>query len=180
MFPVHVSNWMEIHGDNHEAQYPQIVQFLKNYRLDNVLVDATGRGDPVYERLAADLEQYDVPVTPFVFSQQSKHIGYSLLLQELQTRRLTYPAGAAVRRLAKYRRFVQQFYDLEKSWRGKYMSVAAPKGRDAHDDYPDSLMLLIMATQKNRHTTREVEVMANPFFDHRRRGLRDAQAWWRG
>lgn len=180
VYNVHAVNWLELQGDDHESQFPQIVDFLKNYRLDNVLVDATGRGDPVFERLQAELRPFNVPVSAFVFSQQSKHVGYALLQQELMARRLTYPAGPAMAKLSKYRRFLQQFYDLEKTWNGKYMSVQAPKRvRDAHDDFPDGLMLLEMATQVN--VAHEVEVEQSPFFESRRGAarMRNARAWWR-
>lgn len=190
VYYIHVANWLELHGDDHEAQYPQLLDFFGNYSLDNILVDATGRGDPVYSRLRAELEPRGVPVTPYVFSQQSKDQGFRLLLQELQHGRVTYPMGAAVKRLAKFRRFQQQFDDLEKTWRGKYMVVEAPKKKgqrlqDAHDDYPDSLMLMLMATQTN--TSHEVETLdVNPFFGNNdralrglNRGRRDTKAWWR-
>ncbi len=45
---IHVSNWLEIEGDDHEAQYPKILDFLKNYNIGTLVVDATGRGDPFF------------------------------------------------------------------------------------------------------------------------------------
>lgn len=168
----HVVNWLELIGDDHEKQYPQILSFLRNYKISRVMVDATGKGDPIYSRMKADLAPLGVEVIPFVFGSESKHNGFSRLLTEITAGRITYPAGAAVQRLAKYRRFRQQFFDLEKSWRGKFMVVEAPHGKktaggkalgDAHDDYPDSLMLMHMATQAAVQDD-EVEMGTNPFF----------------
>lgn len=188
VYRMHVANWLELQGDDHEAQYPQIVQFLQNYRLDNVVVDSTGRGDPVYNRLDADLDEFGILVTPYAFSQKSKHVGYMHLMREVRSKRLTYPAGAAAQRLAKWRRFIQQVEDAEKHWRGRYMTVEAPanKGKrlvGAHDDFPDSLMLCAMGTMVGM--VREVEFHGgNVLFDGRsgrNRGSRNRQrAWWRG
>lgn len=179
-FPVHLVNWLEIQGDDHEEQYPQIIGFLANYNLGLLTIDATGRGDPIYSRVKADLEPggrvevrmrdgskrfFDFPVAgirvvPFVFSLQSKSNGYMLLRTEIRDQRMTYPAGTGARRQAKFRRFVQQMYDLEKSWRGQWMQVQAPeeKGRkgDAHDDYPDSLMMLVWLVNRLSFTNVEV------------------------
>ena len=178
VYYVHIVNWLELFGDDHEAQYPRITSFLSNYNLDKVLVDATGRGDPICSRLVADLAPFDIPVAPFIFSGESKHLGFSLLLQELRANRITYPAGSACARLAKYRRFRQQFGDLEKTWRGKHMVVEAPRQgvagkrlKDAHDDYPDSALLMLMATQ-NLEEAWEAEEAHNPFFGRTARGGR--------
>jgi len=180
---VHVMNWLEIQGDDHESQYPQILEFLRNYNVGTLIVDATGRGDPIASRLRSDLK--DVHVIPFVFNQKSKHRGYQLLYQDLRAKRLTYPAGQGARKMTKYRRFVQQLYDLEKRWKGKYMDIRAPKGSksgggSAHDDYPDSLMLLNYAVQHGAYG--DAEVIANPLMG---RGLniggnyQRSKAWFR-
>lgn len=188
VYYTHIANWLELHGDDHEAQYPQIVSFLKNFRLDCVVIDATGRGDPIYDRLNADLREFSVPVVPFVFGQVTKHQGYMLLQQEVKHGRLTYPAGAATQKMVKYRRFKQQFEDLEKGWRGKYMVVEAPKrtlaGRrkkDMHDDYPDSTMLALHATQC-KAVLHDMEVADNPFYSRgpRMQRMINKRAWWRG
>jgi hypothetical protein len=189
VYYTHIANWLELHGDDHEQQYPQIVSFLKNYRIDCVAVDATGRGDPIYDRLRAELKPFDIQVVAFVFNQATKHQGYTLLQQEVRANRATYPAGYPVQKLTKYKRFKQQFEDLEKGWRGKYMVVEAPKrssgGRkvkDMHDDYPDSYMLAIYATQSGA-VLKEVEVAPkNPFYTKtaRHQRMREGRAWWRG
>lgn len=161
-FPVHIYNWLELYGDNHEAQHPQIVEFLKNYKVSRVIVDATGKGDPVYSRLAAELEEFDVEVSPFLFSSASKDLGYKVFHQELTTKRFTFPAGAKASRLQKWQRFVSQMYDLEKTWRGGTMVVSKSKERDAHDDYCDSAMMLCWLVNLSKST--EATTSANPFL----------------
>jgi len=167
----HIVNWLEIEGDDHETQYPQILDFLEKYNIGILIVDATGRGDPIYDRLSADLYDKGVRVIPFIFSQRSKHEGYTILYQELKEQRLTYPAGDHARTQRKWQRFVKQMYDLQKEWKGKYMDVKAPtsgkKGgsnSDGHDDYPDSLMMLCYAINRKLIAA---EVGVNPFVGSR-------------
>ena len=166
---VHIVNWMELVGDDHEKQYPQIKAFLKNYNLSTVIVDSTGVGDPIRSRLQADLEEFDIEVRPFVFSRKSKSLGYTLLYKEMFDQRFTYPAGKGAQRQSKWRRFMGQMGDLEKRWKGGYMVVEAPKERGSdsegdqpHDDYPDGAMMLCYAV--NHLSNRTIDQGDNPLF----------------
>ena len=164
-FPIHILNWLELQGDEHETQWPQILDFLKNYKIERVIVDATGKGDPVYSRLAAQFEELDIDVLPFLFSSQSKDEGYKALQQEISARRFTYPAGKKASTLQKWQRFKLQFQDLEKSWRGPIMVVEKSKSdKNARDDYPDSAMMLCYLI--NIMGTLEIEESMNPFLGH--------------
>lgn len=182
-FPIHVQNWLELFGDDHEAQHNQIVNFLKNYRLQSVIVDATGKGDPVYDRLAAELDKYGIFVMPFLFSTQSKDVGYKILLQELQNRRITYPAGPAATKMAKWQRFYNQMVDLEKKWHGQRMIVSkAVDDNAARDDFCDSFMMLCYLV--NAASDQEVEVGPNPLIGRAARWeisetMKQAGAWFR-
>jgi len=182
-FAVHIYNWLELYGDDHEAQHPQIVDFLKNYKLQEVIIDATGKGDPVYSRIAAELAESSIHVEPFLFSAQSKDIGYKVFLQELTGKRFTYPGGGRVTKTLKWQKFVHQMHDLEKEWRGQQMVVHKPKdAENAFDDFPDSAMMLCWIA--NVRGTMEVEEAINPFIMGRSgtiwdaaRELRAAGAW---
>jgi hypothetical protein len=167
-YPLHVLNWLELHGDDHEAQHPQILSFLNNYKLSRIIIDATGKGDPIYSRLAADLDHKNIQVEPFIFTSQSKDIGYKVLFQELSSKRLTFPAGRLATRLLKWQKFVSQMHDLEKEWRGQTLVVHKSKDvDDAHDDYPDSLMMLCWAV--NVQGTLDIEETVNPFIGRQSR-----------
>jgi hypothetical protein len=162
-YPFHIYNWLELYGDNHEAQHPEMVDFLKNYNISQAVVDATGKGDPVYSRLAFELSKFGIHVEPFIFSESSKDLGYKILNQEIATHRMSFPAGSRASRLQKWQRFVQQMYDLEKTWRGSRMVVSKPKDDpEARDDFPDSLMMLCWLI--NVAKDREVESADNPFL----------------
>jgi hypothetical protein len=171
-------------GDDHEAQHPQILSFLKNFRISSAIVDATGKGDPVYSRLAAELDKYDILVVPFIFSESSKDVGYKVFLQELQAKRFTYPSGSGAVRQKKWQRFYAQMCDLEKTWRGQRMVVGKPKDdRNARDDYPDSAMMLCYLVNVSRGM--EVEQEINPFVGRAAKWmqadmLKQAGAWYRG
>ena len=166
-YHVHIVNWLEIEGDDHETQYPQILQFLSNYNIGSIIVDATGRGDPIFDRLKADLYEDGTNVVPFIFSQRSKHEGYTVLYQEIKAGRLTYPAGDFARSNKRWQRFVRQMYELQKDWKGKYMDVKAPRGgkkggrSEGHDDYSDSLMILCYLVNRRMVAA---ETMDNPFL----------------
>lgn len=182
-YPIHVQNWLELHGDDHEQQHPQILSFLKNYRIETVIVDATGKGDPIFSRLEADLDKYNIMVIPFIFSTTSKDIGYKILLQEIQNRRLTYPAGHNATRLAKWQRFYSQMVDLEKTWKGQTMMVhKARDDKNARDDFCDSLMMLCWAV--NAAESYDVEQAPNPMLGRAARWamadtMQQAGAWFR-
>jgi hypothetical protein len=164
-FPIHIINWLELQGDDHETQFPQILDFLKNYKLERVVVDATGKGDPVYSRLAAQFEELDIMVFPFTFSSQSKDEGYKTLHQEFSSGRFTFPAGKKAATLQKWQRFNLQFQDLEKTWRGPLMVVEKSKDdKNARDDYPDSAMMLCYLV--NIMGTLDIEEGMNPFVGH--------------
>jgi hypothetical protein len=182
-FPLHVYNWLELFGDDHEAQHPQIIDFLKNYRLSMGVIDATGKGDPIYSRMASELDEFGITIMPFIFTAQSKDTGYKVLDQELSTRRLTFPAGARATRLQKWQRFYTQMTDLEKSWRGQTMVINKSKhDNEARDDYPDGLMMLSYLV--NVQASMEVEQQSNPLVGSLARWqaadmMKNAGAWYR-
>lgn len=142
-YPLHVWNWLELQGDDHEKQHPDILAFIANYRISDIIIDTTGKGDPVYSRIAAELRDQDIMVHPFIFSSTSKDKGYKALLQEINSRRLTYPAGSGAARTQKWKSFHLQMTDLRKGWRGNTMVVQKDAtSNEARDDYCDSLMML--------------------------------------
>lgn len=136
-----ILNWLEIRGDKWEAQYGQMVDFIRHYYCLKVGVDAQGVGDVVADRLRTmlpdSIEVVELSSNTPDQSARWKH------LQELMNRGMVrWPAGAKVKRLKTYQRFIQQMTDLEKIYAvGGHLMAAAPKVAEAHDDYPDSLAL---------------------------------------
>jgi hypothetical protein len=155
-----ILNWLEIHGDQWEEQYAQVVDFLNPYDIVQIGVDGQGMGDLFADRLSRLLPNVGVHALPSTTPEQSKRWKY---LTELMHRRLiSWPAHAYTRRLRTYKRFYQQMTDAERNYKGGNMIVAAPDEADAHDDYVDSLALAAWLTREE--VMPEVEQSNNLFY----------------
>lgn len=159
-FDHRILNWMEIQGDDWEDQYFQIVNFLSNYDVLAVGVDANGVGDAVAQRLKLLLPRAEVHALGSSQSEQSKRWKH---LKTLIDRRLIgWPAHAKTRRLRTWKRFYQQMTDLETKFQGPNFLAHAPDEAHAHDDYADSLAIACSLTMDL--TMPSVEVTSSPFF----------------
>jgi hypothetical protein len=158
-----VLNWLEMQGDDWEEQYAKIVDFLSNYNVLSVAVDANGVGDAVAQRLRLLLPRAEVHSITSSAPEQSRRFKH---LSTLMERRLMgWPAHANVRRTRLWRKFQQQMLDAEKRYKGVNFTVAAPDEAWAHDDFVDSLALAAVLTSDLSMPT--VEVSSNPFFSAR-------------
>ena len=159
-FDHRVLNWLELQGDDWEDQYFQIVNFLSNYDVLTVGVDANGVGDAVAQRLKLLLPNSEVHSVGSSQQEQSKR--WKHLKALIDRRMISWPAHAHTRRLSRWRRFYQQMTDLETKFTGPNFMAAAPDEAHAHDDYPDSLAIACSMTLE--HTMPSVEVSTSPFF----------------
>lgn len=141
---VKVKCWKELGGDDWNDQYDKIMDFLSHFKLARVVMDATGVGDAIYDRVRANL---DCEVIPYVFGTSSKSDLYKHLNSEIRAGRLSYPADEETKDTREYKKFEQQMLDLEKDYRGQYMVVSHPDVAGAHDDYPDSLALAVFGAK---------------------------------
>lgn len=140
-YNTYVKAWLELQGDNWNEQYDEIMSFLNNFNVVRVVMDGTGVGDAIYDRMRANL---DIEVIPYVFSRQSKSELYKHLNTEVRGGRVHYPSSPEVLETREYENFSQQCMDLEKSYSGQLMVVSHPLDvKGAHDDYPDSLALAV-------------------------------------
>lgn len=157
-----VLNWLEINNTEWEDQYFEIVDFLENYNVAFVGVDAQGMGSAVAERLKRLLEHRCevIPVSSDIKTQSDR---WNHLMQLLQRRMIVYPGHSKARRTRVWKRFRQQMEDAEKVTKGQYLLVQAPTDeRDAHDDYVDSLA--IACSMSIFDTTPYVEAFDAPWF----------------
>jgi hypothetical protein len=143
-FDHRVLNWLELQGDDWEEQYFQIVNFLSNYDVLAVGVDANGVGDAVAQRLNILLPRAEV--IPLTSSQSEQSKRFKHLQALMQRRMLSFPAHAKTRRLRVWKRFVQQMTDAEVQYKGPNFMVAAPDEAYAHDDFVDSLSIACSMT----------------------------------
>jgi hypothetical protein len=155
-----ILNWMEIQGDDWEDQYFQIVNFLNNYDVLSVGVDANGVGDAVAQRLKLLLPRAEVHALSSSQSEQSKR--WKHLKSLIDRRMVGWPAHAKTRRLRTWRRFYQQMSDLETKFQGPNFLAHAPDEAHAHDDYADSLAIACFLTMDL--TMPSVEVSSSPFY----------------
>ena len=159
-FDHRVLNWLEIQGDDWEEQYFQIVNFLENYDVLAVGVDANGVGDAVAQRLKLLLPRAEVSSLTSSSSEQSRR--WKHLQALIQRRMISWPAHAKTRRLRTFKRFYQQMGDAEVTFKGPNFLVAAPDEAHAHDDFVDSLSIACSLTENL--VMPEVVASSNPFF----------------
>ena len=155
-----VLNWLEINNVEWETQYFEIVDFLRQYNILRVGVDAQGVGGAVAERLALLLPHCEVVSVSSDAKTQNDR--WTHLTQLIQRDQMIVPGHSKARRTRPWKRFNQQMSDLEKVQRGPYMLAAAPDERGAFDDYPDSLA--IACSMSIRDTMPTVTASDNPFF----------------
>ena len=159
-FDHRVLNWLELQGDDWEEQYFQIVNFLSNYDVLAIGVDANGVGDAVAQRLKILIPRASVVPLTSSPTEQSKRFKHLLAL--IQRRMLSYPNHAKTRRLRMHKRFVQQMTDAEIQYKGANFMVSAPNEAYAHDDFVDSLAIACSLTQEL--VMPEISVTSSPFF----------------
>lgn len=155
-----IKDWVEIHGDDYNDQYYQILDILKNYNVVRVVVDAT-KESSVAHRLRANLP-YEV--VPFIFGSKSKSEMYKYLDREIKSHRAKFPMSPDVVKTREYKEFTKQLSELQKGYSGSYLVVAHPPERGAHDDYPDSWALAVYGTKEAGETTRAETTDNNPLF----------------
>lgn len=155
-----VLNWYEINNVEWETQYFEIIDFLRNYDVLRIGVDAQGVGGAVAERLQVLLPHIDVmPVSSDAKAQNDR---WTHLTQLIQRDQLIVPGHSKARRTKRWKRFNQQMADLERVDKGPYMLAAAPDERGAFDDYADSLAIACYMSVQD--VMPSVEVSESPFF----------------
>lgn len=139
-------NWLEFSGEDHEVQFHQITDWLRQFKVTCIFVDSTGMGDPVADRF---IHYYDgqAHVEGYKFTRPSKSTMWRYLHQEIMAGRLKVPAHPRTQRLRAWKKFQSQMLDLEKDYVGQYMVCQHPNEKGAHDDFCDSMALAALASQ---------------------------------
>lgn len=158
----HVLNWLDLEGEDWETQYLLIVEFLANYNVWKIGIDVGGLGDVVAQRLKVLMPHADIVELGSANSDQS--VRWKHLNNLMEHRQISWPDGAKVRRLQKWRRFRREMEDLEAHQKGPYFLAEAPTSPNAHDDYPDSLAMACVLTILEDAIVDEVETWDNVFY----------------
>lgn len=146
-YNTYIKDWKEFApeiAEDYEEQYQLIMEYLSQWRLSRLVIDAT-REASLGQRIKANVN-YEVVL--FTFGPKSKSELYKTLNTEIKTGRARYPMGAETKVTREYQKFIQQLADLQKGYNGSNLVVSHPPERGAHDDYPDSWALAVWAAQE--------------------------------
>jgi hypothetical protein len=169
--------WLELIGDDFNAQFFQIYEYLERMQAQIVYMDTTGKGDVLYDRVMAAVPGIDV--MPYVFSRPSKSRLYKALMHDVASRRIILPAGKNTVLTREYQRFYQQMSELEKEYHGEFLDCHKPakKGRGdvPHDDFcvvGGTLLQVFCDTSKN-YTIKRIEdvVVGDKVLTHKGRWM---------
>lgn len=132
-------NWMELKGENYQNQFDVINEFLKNYNVQAVAIDATGQGDFMPDMFESHTEftSEKSGLYRIKFSAVSKDMMYKNLKVSIKESLTSLPSIDTKRA----EKFKQQMLDLQQEYKGQLLSCHHPDSNDAHDDYADSWAL---------------------------------------
>lgn len=159
--PVEVIYWWDKLGDSYEEIFAELKDELKNFSVQTIACDATGVGEPLVDRLTWELPH--ITVLPVKFSSQSKDHLYKWFLLMLQEEKCTWPGLDRVKTRKYWQRFKDEMTNLVKEYKGQYLACHAPEDqKNAHDDFPDSLALMLWCI--NEEAMPFVEVTNDNFY----------------
>lgn len=141
-YNTYIKDWKRIKPEiaqDYEEQYQIIMDYLKNFRISKLVIDAT-REASLGQRIKANVR---FEVVLFTFSSKSKSEIYKHLQTEINTGRARFPMSKETVESQEYKEFTSQMADLQKSYSGSFLVVSHPNERGAHDDYSDSWALAV-------------------------------------
>lgn len=149
--------WKEFTNPSWEAQFTEILIMLRAFNVCAVSVDSTGKGDPITERLKAAMVDDPINVYAIPFSTQSKHTLATDFYEEMYKNRISIPCGVKTKNTKEFKKFYGEWLTAVKTYTGKFLQLEHPRDlTGAHDDYVDSLLLLIQAAKKvHAHVVRQ-------------------------
>lgn len=164
MYMHRILAWLDLEGLDWETQYFRITEFLSNYKIWKIGIDAGGLGDVVAQRLRILMPQNEV--VDLASDQKSQSERWKHLRNLIDRGQIGWPAGSKVKQRKVYKRFEREMLDLEILFKGPYVLAEAPREADAHDDYPDSLAMACVLTLDEASES-NVEESVNMFYSKR-------------
>lgn len=144
-----VVHWKEYSDRSWETQFEEILITLRSFNISSLAVDATGKGDPIVDRLKATLAHESISIYGIVFSTQSKHTMATDFYEEMFKHRIRIPSGKRTKNTKEFKKFYGEWLTAVKTFTGKYLQLEHPRDKaNSHDDYVDSLLLMIYAAKK--------------------------------
>ena len=138
--------WLELIGDDYADQLDYIIGFLKDYGTSLIMCDATATQDQIidnFKRRCRDMS-YMLRIEGMQMTAQGKDKIYKELLSKTSQGDISFPRIET----KEARRFKMQMLDLEKEYKGNMLSCHHPDDKNAHDDFCDSLALMVWAGSK--------------------------------
>jgi hypothetical protein len=130
-----IACWLRLQGDNYEDQFEIIKKRLQGFpNLLSLAIDSTGQGDFMPDLFE---NRSDIDIMRVKFSMQSKDAMSKNLLAQIRNKATTYPKNDGRER----QEFEHEMLELEREYKGEYLSVHHPDDPKAHDDYFASWML---------------------------------------
>lgn len=166
-YPKSMIGCLEMEGTNYEGQYPQVVAFCRRMNVRRLVVDMTGVGNPVVERIQLLLPDVEVVGVSW-HSYTVKSFVYTFYLQECHAGRVTFPASEAARQTGTFQRFYEEHKMLTKRWAGNYMLCEKPDD-DSADDHCDAAALSVWGS-KDALAGGPVQVEVSDLFGRSRGG----------
>ena len=136
-----IKDWKELNGDNYDKQYYEIIDYLKQFKVSKIMIDAT-KEEGMCDRLSVNLPH--IEVVPCYFTLQFKDRMYKNLDSSIKCGRALYPNDEETQGTREHQKFIEQMGELEKNFRGQLMVCNHPDRRGAHDDYCDSWALAVL------------------------------------
>lgn len=158
-YRTHIKDWKQLEGDDYNQQYYDILNYLRNYRVVRIMIDAT-REESMSDRLRANL---DCEVIGCNFTTIKSPM-YKHLDTEIKSGRSTFPMDEATKKSREYMEFAKQMGMLQKDYRGQAMVVSHPPERGAHDDFCDSWALAVYGCREEYDSVKVEQVNNNPFL----------------
>lgn len=137
----HVVDWLELQGDDYEAQYVQIKTFLRKWPIARMALDYTGVGVSLGDRFKAMFDNVDVEFVSY--SDDSKDTLSRQFMADVHNGMITWPGGTNCEERREFKNFKMQMLDLEKDYKNGLLNLHHPDMRGCHDDYCQSLMLAV-------------------------------------
>ena len=149
---VDIINILMLHGDDYVTQREAVVEFLKNYNIKRLHLDATAGsiGDPLFDQFSKDTRLYNMEVSGIPFGTPTKSAMYKYLQQELQAGRVKIAGSANSKKTRYFSEYKRQLTGLLKkhTLSGHLVVNKNPNKKNAKDDVADSLALCLDAARE--------------------------------
>lgn len=159
-----LKDWKELNGDDYDKQYYEIMDYLKQFKVSKIMIDAT-KEEGMCDRLSVNLPH--IEVVPCYFTSQFKDRMYKNLDSSIKCGRALYPCDEETQGTREYQKFVEQMGELEKNFRGQLMVCNHPARRGAHDDYCDSWALACLGANDKEEEVKLQTAKENKFFNNK-------------